>query len=91
MRPVAPRLGESVSVEVTVAEEQDEFMTITMARVLHADGTHSMVGRWTLTPEERQRVAAGEDIYVTFPMHTFPHGISLRPEYAEPVLAPPAK
>jgi hypothetical protein len=82
MRPIAPRLNHPAADELSVAEEQEEFKTITMARVAYGDGTHAMVGRWTLTPEERKRVADGEDIYVTFPTHTFPHTISLRPEWA---------
>lgn len=82
MRPIAPRLNHPAAEEVTVAEEQPEFATITMARVLYADGTVWMWGRWTFTKEERKRIANGEDVYVAFPQHTFPHAISLRPEFA---------
>lgn len=82
MRPIAPRLGD-IAEEITVAEEQEEFKPLTMARVPVEGGGFYMFARWTLTPEERRRVAAGEDIYVRFPEHTFPHHLSLRPEFAE--------
>lgn len=80
MRPIAPRLN--VGEEITVAEEQPQFKPLTMARVPIEGGGHYMVARWTLTPDERQRIAAGEDIYVRFPEHTYPHTVSLRPEWA---------
>lgn len=86
MRPIAPRLPDDVAEEITVAEDQHEYMTITAARVRHTDGTHSMYCRWTLTPEERRRVAAGEDIYLAFPERVAPHSVSLRPEWATPHL-----
>lgn len=35
--------------------------------------------------EKRARVAAGEDIYIAFPTYTFPHTLSLRPEWAGPM------
>lgn len=61
MRPVAPRTG---APEATVAEEQEEYMPLTVARYVHADGSGLLLTRWTLTPAERAAVAAGEDIYV---------------------------
>lgn len=84
MRAIAPRLGDSVSEEITVAEEQEQYRPITMARVQHGDGSATMYGRYTFTPEERSRIAAGEDIYISFPEVTYPHNVSLRPEWAEP-------
>lgn len=82
MRPIAPRLG--VGEELTVAEEQPEFSPMTVARVPITDGTVEVVGRWTLTPEERHRIATGEDIYISFPGVVYPHFIGLRPDYADP-------
>jgi len=69
MRPVAPRTGEP---EVTIAEEQHEYLPITAAvrdRVVNLENggrvrVRSLVTRWTLTPEERQQVSAGADVYV---------------------------
>lgn len=82
MHPIAPNLNHPAAEEVRVAEQQPEYDPITMARVSYADGTTWMVGRWTFTPEERKRIAKGEDVYVSFPQHTFPHLLTLRPEYA---------
>lgn len=84
MRAIAPRLGD-MSRELTVAEDQHQFLPLTMARVRHDDGTHSMYARYTLTPQERARIAMGGDIYVAFPEVTYPHSVSLRPEWADPV------
>lgn len=61
MRPIAPRTG---APEVTVAEEQLEYLPITVARYEFTDGSKGILTRWTLTPEERARIAAGEDFYV---------------------------
>lgn len=83
MRPIAPRLHSSIT-EFSVGEDQHEFCTITMAAVPCEDGEMYMMGRWTLTDDERARVAAGEDIYVTFPRNTYPHHLGLRPAWADP-------
>lgn len=67
MRPIAPRTGEP---EVTVAEEQHEYRPIVAAirrrRLEDMPGVELVahVTRWTLTHEERRRIAAGEDVYV---------------------------
>lgn len=61
MRPIAPRTGAH---EVTVAEEQEEYMPITVARYQFSDGVRGTLTRWTFTDAERRAVAAGEDIYV---------------------------
>ena len=63
-RAVAPRTG---APEVTVAEEQEQYMPVTVAFHRFADeapGVRHLVTRWTFTPEERARIAAGEDVYV---------------------------
>lgn len=61
MRPIAPRTG---APEATIAEDQEEYMPVTVALYDYADGSRGLLTRWTLTPEERQAVASGEDIYV---------------------------
>lgn len=61
MRAIAPRTG---APEVTIAEEQEQYMPITVARYHYEDGTGVLLTRWTLTPAEREAIARGEDIYV---------------------------
>lgn len=82
MRPIAPRLNHPAAEELTVAEEQHEFKTITMATVTHPGGERELFARWTFTPEERAAIAAGGDIYVRFPGYTYPHAVTLRPDWA---------
>ncbi|HKB54416.1 MAG TPA: hypothetical protein VKD22_10470 [Ramlibacter sp.] len=65
MRMIAPRTGAR---EITLAEDQLEYSTLTVA-VYNDKGTPGvgprvLVSRWTLTPEERAQVAAGEDVFV---------------------------
>lgn len=62
MRAVAPRLGLH---EVTLAEDQQEYIPITVGVARFADGSTSVTSRWRLTDEEKQRIANGEDVYVT--------------------------
>lgn len=80
MRPIAPRLPNCD--EVTVAEDQHQYMTITAARIQYLNGDTTMCCRWTLTPEERVRISAGEDVYIQFPGRVAPHSVSLRPAWA---------
>lgn len=61
MRAIAPRTG---AVEVTVAEEQEQYKTLTTAQYQYSCGTLGILSRWTLTAEEREAVARGEDIYI---------------------------
>lgn len=63
MRMIAPRTG---APEITLAEEQTEYAPVTVAVYAHPDlgGARTLFSRWRLTPEERERVAAGEDIYL---------------------------
>jgi len=62
MRPIAPRTGAQ---EITIAEHQHEYLPVTVAIYRHSNGTRSLLTRWTLTPEEREQVAKGEDIYIS--------------------------
>lgn len=60
MRPVAPRIG---APEITLAEEQHDYLPITAAVYQGVLGTE-VVTRWQLTPEDRARLLAGEDLYL---------------------------
>ncbi len=60
MRPIAPRIEGAD--EFVIAEEQLEYMPVT-ACLVQFDDELSRVCRWTFTPEERERIAAGEDLY----------------------------
>lgn len=61
MRMIAPRTG---APETTVAEEQAEYLPITVAHYDYADGSRGILTRWRLSDEERTAIAAGEDLYV---------------------------
>lgn len=65
---VAPRTG---APEVTIAEDQLEYLPITVA--VYGDnaelGPRQLLTRWTFTDEERARIADGEDVY--FALMTF--------------------
>lgn len=66
MRMRAPRMG--AFPEITIAEEQEEYAPLTAAPVTFvtfSDGSKAVVSRWTFTDEERARIAAGDDLYVT--------------------------
>ena len=85
MRPVAPRVGLP---EITIAENQLEYATLTGAPVTYEDGTLGMLTRWTFTPEERAAIAAGDDLFLelfTFggPMQPVALSIGL-PKWANP-------
>lgn len=74
MRPVAPRTG---APERTIAEEQEEYLPVTVASYRFTD-TPQAVGvlwRYTFTAEERAAIAAGEDVYI----------MQLQPNGPEPV------
>ena len=49
---------------MTVAEEQEQYMPITVALYAYTDGSSGRLTRWTLKPEERDAIARGEDVYV---------------------------
>jgi hypothetical protein len=77
MRPIAPRIDGAD--EITIAEDQHEYMTITAAHVQYADGSVHRVCRWTFTPEERAQIAAGEDLYFGTPaaIQLVPHWLTV--------------
>ena len=74
MRSVAPRIEGAD--EFTIAEDQLEYMPIVACLVQFSDGTTARVCRWTFTPEERQRIASGEDLYFGTPA-----GVQLTPHW----------
>lgn len=61
MRAIAPRTG---ALEITIAEEQEEYMPITAALYEFDNGARGLLTRWTFTPEERLAIANGEDVYI---------------------------
>jgi len=61
MRAIAPRTG---APEVTVAEEQEEYMPLAAAIYRYDDGSTGILTRWTFSAEERRAIAAGEDLYI---------------------------
>lgn len=60
MRMIAPRTG---APEITVAEDQEEYMPITVALYDHPDGVRTILARFTFSAEERAAIAAGADVY----------------------------
>lgn len=61
MRPIAPRTG---APEQTIAEEQEEYLPITIGLYLLQDsGMYGRLLRYTFTAAERQAIACGEDVY----------------------------
>lgn len=47
---------------VTYAEDQPAYQPLPVARLHGAEGR--VISRWTLTDEERVRIAGGEDLYI---------------------------
>jgi hypothetical protein len=68
---VAPRLGEEFP-EIAIAEEQLEYKTLTASPVLFDDGSLGLITRWAFTVEEKERVARGEDLFLTILTHGLP-------------------
>lgn len=88
MRSIAPRLDGCD--EITVAEEQEEYLPITVARIDPPPGFPErgtiLLTRWQLSDDERKRIAAGEDLYVgqlNFGGPMTPLIVSLRDMYEE--------
>ena len=84
MRSVAPRVGFP---ETTLAENQLEYVPLTVAHMTYEDGTRGILTRWKFTDEERAAIAAGADLYLgllTFGQPMQPINI----EVGRPVWAP---
>lgn len=47
---------------VTYAKDQPQYQPLPVARLQGKEGR--LISRWSLTDEERQRIAAGEDLYI---------------------------
>lgn len=62
MRAVAPRLDGLH--EVTLAEDQHEFLSIVAGVIDYPNGARWWVTRWRLSDEGREKVARGEDVYL---------------------------
>jgi hypothetical protein len=82
MRMVAPRTG---AVEISIAEEQLEYKPLVAAMYQNPayGGALTLLTRWRLTEEEKARVAAGEDLYLsvmTFGQPLQPLNLQVGPE-----------
>ncbi len=78
MRPISSRADD----EVMVAEEQHEFRTCP-ATPYQDGGAPAWLVRWTFTPDERRRIAAGEDIALSLAgQQLTPHRVSLFTDFA---------
>lgn len=62
MRPVAPRVGLP---EITLAEDQHEYLTLTAAVIADETGQTGVLTRWRLDDVERAAIAAGADVFVS--------------------------
>lgn len=62
MRTVAPRIAGFP--EITVAEDQHEYLSLTATPIEYADGSRAVLTRWRLSPEEVEAIGRGSDIYV---------------------------
>lgn len=79
MRMIRPQV---VAPQVTIAEEQEEFLPITAALVRnptyaapHLSGCNTVLLAFRPSDEERARLAAGDDLYIsllTFLQHPMP-------------------
>lgn len=58
---------------VTYAKRQPSYRPLPVARLAGKEGR--VVSRWTLTPEERARIATGEDLY----LEVLTFGLPLQP------------
>lgn len=83
-RTVAPRVG---CPEVMLADDQEDYLTVCAAKVTYEDKTVGTMTRWRLSDVERDKITAGEDIYLSLltfgqPMQPITMEIG-RPEWAE--------
>ena len=61
-RAIAPRVG---CPEIMLAEDQEEYLDVCVAVVPYSDGSTGIMTRWRLSDVERDKIAAGEDIYLS--------------------------
>lgn len=74
MKPIVP---EVLAPTVVLAKDQPEYHPIIAAHVTHASysmagGRNTMLMAFEPTPEERQRIANGENIYVALLVYGMP-------------------
>lgn len=87
MDMIAPRTG---APEITLAEDQLEYKPLTVAVYGNnaGQGPRTLLSRWRFSDEERERIAAGEDLYVgltTFGRPMQPIRVQVGPEgWVEP-------
>lgn len=84
MRAVAPRTGLP---EITLAEDQQEFQPITVCLWHDPTGAVGVLTRWRPSPDERERLIRGEDIYIaltTYGRPMQPLSVQVGPEGWEP-------
>jgi len=62
VRAVAPRVGLP---EVTLAEEQPDYLPLTVAVWKDPAGQVGVLTRWRPSREDLVRLAAGEDLYIS--------------------------
>jgi hypothetical protein len=69
VRAIAPRTG---APENTIAEDQPEYIPVTLAfyEFRDAPAAKGVLWRLTMTKEERERILQGEDIYI---MQVYPN------------------
>jgi hypothetical protein len=65
MRSISP--GIDGADEFDIAEDQLEFKPVRACLVQFTDGSVARIVRYTLTSEERAKIAAGEDLYFGTP------------------------
>ncbi len=58
--------------EVVYAKDQPQY--IPLRSLVSSDYTHSVISRWTLTPEQRKAVADGADVFLE--LATFGHPLT---------------
>ena len=73
MRAISPNTGAE---EIVIAEDQPEYMPISVALYSYGQNGVARLTRWQPTPEERSAILAGEDIYV---MQISPNGELMTP------------
>jgi hypothetical protein len=61
--PVSPVLSSCSGPEIKIAENQPEYQTL--SAIIGEAPYYPVTTRWTFTPEERERIAAGGDIWLT--------------------------
>lgn len=87
MRTISPNI--SSMPEMVIAEEQGEYKPLVAAVTFSTDyDSPLMVLRWKLTPEERQKLINGEDLWTTH--LTFDHAFQpLTADVGKPDWLPP--